>query len=216
MSISWKPWASPGAPSPADAHDAHACCAHHEVTAAGRSSIVEFAGAAPRRPKTCPNATRNACAFRSHSPANFEFPHPCQRPRRGAHHEHQRDPATRRRRQWRVFHKGLRLYGFASCAARFNGCRQCRRPRRAVGNELKYFTTTGISQASPNSPKVCRWGFWRGWRGWACIGNELNHSTRTRISQASPKPPKVCQWGFWRGWEGLGMHRERIKLLYYC
>ena len=98
MSISWKPWASPGAPSPADAHDAHACCAHHEVTAAGGSSIVEFAGAAPRRPKTCPNATRNACAFRSHSPANFEFPRPCRRPRRGAHHEHQRDPATRRRR----------------------------------------------------------------------------------------------------------------------
>ena len=30
--------------------------------------------AAPRRPKTCPNATRNARAFRSHSPANFEFP----------------------------------------------------------------------------------------------------------------------------------------------
>ena len=53
-----------GAPSPADAHDACACGAHHEVTAAGGSSIIEFAGAAPRRPKTCPNATRNACAFR--------------------------------------------------------------------------------------------------------------------------------------------------------
>ena len=92
MSISWKPWASLGAPSPADAHDARACCAHHEVTAAGGSSIIEFAGAAPPRPKTCPNATRNACAFRSHSPANFEFPRPCQRPCRGAHHEHQRDP----------------------------------------------------------------------------------------------------------------------------
>ena len=48
--------------------------------------------------KTCPNATRNACAFRNHSPANFEFPRPCRRPRRGAHHEHQRDPVTRRRR----------------------------------------------------------------------------------------------------------------------
>ena len=49
MSISWKPWASLGAPSPADAHDARACGAHHEVTAAGGSSIIEFAGAAPRR-----------------------------------------------------------------------------------------------------------------------------------------------------------------------
>ena len=93
MSISWKPWASLITPSPADAHDERACGAqHHEVTAAGGSSIIEFAGAAPRRPKTCPNATRNACAFRSHSPANFEFPRQCRRPRRGAHHEHQRDP----------------------------------------------------------------------------------------------------------------------------
>ena len=53
MSISWKPWASLGAPSPADAHDARACCSHHEVTVAGGSSIIEFAGAAPRRPNTC-------------------------------------------------------------------------------------------------------------------------------------------------------------------
>ena len=105
-----KPWASLGAPSPADAHDACACGAHHEVTAAGGSSIIEFAGAAPRRPKTCPNATRNACAFRSHSPANFEFPRPCRRPRRGAHHEHQRDPrdaAEEGRRQWRASLKGF-------------------------------------------------------------------------------------------------------------
>ena len=76
--------ASLGAPSPADAHDARACGAHHEVTAAGGSSIIEFAGAAPRRPKTCPNATRNARAFRSHSPADFEFPRPCRRHRTGA------------------------------------------------------------------------------------------------------------------------------------
>ena len=52
MSISRKPWASLGAPSPADAHDARACGAHHEVTVAGGSSIIEFAGAAPRRPKS--------------------------------------------------------------------------------------------------------------------------------------------------------------------
>ena len=104
------PWASLGAPSPADAHDAHACVTHHEVTAAGGSSIIEFAGAAPRRPKTCPNATRNARAFRSHSPANFEFPRPCRRPRRGAHHEHQREPrdaAEEGRRQSRASHKGF-------------------------------------------------------------------------------------------------------------
>ena len=110
MSISWKPWASLGTPSPADAHDARACGAHHPVTAAGGSSIIEFAAAAPRRPKACPNATRNACAFRSHSPANFEFPRPCRRPRKGAHHEHQRDPrdaAEEGRRQRRVLHKGF-------------------------------------------------------------------------------------------------------------
>ena len=35
-------------------HDARACGAHHQVTAAGGSSIIEFAGAAPHRPKTCP------------------------------------------------------------------------------------------------------------------------------------------------------------------
>ena len=103
-------WASLGAPSPADAHDARACGAHHEVTAAGGSSIIEFAGAAPRRPKTCPNATRNSRAFRSHSPADFEFPRPCRRPRRGAHHEHQRDPrdaAEEGRRQSRASNKGF-------------------------------------------------------------------------------------------------------------
>ena len=114
MSISWKPWPSLGAPSPADAHDARACGAHHEVTVAGGSSIIEFAGAAPRRPKTCPNATRNACAFRSHSPANFEFPRPC-RPRRGAHHEHQRDPrdAEGGSAAMAGLPQTLRLYGFA-------------------------------------------------------------------------------------------------------
>ena len=75
----------------------------------GGSSIIESAAAAPRRPKTCPNATRKACGFRSHSPANFEFPRPCRRPRKGAHHEHQRDPrdAAEGRRQSRVFHKGF-------------------------------------------------------------------------------------------------------------
>ena len=123
MSISWKPWASLGAPSPADAHDAGACGAHHEVTAAGGSSIIEFAGAAPRRPKTCPNTTRNACAFRSHSPANFEFP----RPRRGAHHEHQRDrrdAAEEGRRQWRASLKGFAFTASPSSAAHGRGHRR--------------------------------------------------------------------------------------------
>ena len=82
MSISWKHWARMGAPSPADAHDARACGACHEVTAAGGSNIIEFAG----------NASQNACAFRSHSPANFEFPRPRQQPRKSADYEHQRDP----------------------------------------------------------------------------------------------------------------------------
>ena len=59
------PWASLGAPSPTDAHDARACGAHqhHEVTAAGGSSIIEFAGAAP--PKNLPQRhTERARAFR--------------------------------------------------------------------------------------------------------------------------------------------------------
>ena len=98
MSISWKPWASLGAPSPADAHDARACGAHHEVTAAGGSSIIEFAGAAPHRPKTCPNATRNACAFRSHSPANFEFPRRAGDPARARITSISGTPATQRSR----------------------------------------------------------------------------------------------------------------------
>ena len=126
------------------------CGAHHEVTAAGGSSIIEFAAAAPRRPKICPNATRNACAFRSHSPANFEFPRPCRRPRKGAHHEHQRDPrdaAEEGRRQWRVFHKGFAFTASPSpgghgraqkgpaAPARFKGCARCGQRRvRAPGS----------------------------------------------------------------------------------
>ena len=114
------PWASLGAPSPADAHDARACGAHHEVTAAGGSSIIEFGGAAPRRPKTCPNATRNARAFRSHSPADFEFPRPCRRPRRGAHHEHQRDPRGAAKEGRRLVPASL-LKGFAFTASPSSG-----------------------------------------------------------------------------------------------
>ena len=102
------PWASLGAPSPADAHDAHACGAHHEVTAAGGSSIIEFAGAAPRRPKTCPNATRNARArFAAIHQLISSFR---VRARRGAHHEHQRDSrdaAEEGRQQSRASHKGF-------------------------------------------------------------------------------------------------------------
>ena len=112
-----------------------ACGAHHEVTAAGGSSIIEFAGAAPRRPKTCPNATRNAPAraFRSHSPANFEFPRPCRQPRRGAHHEHQRDPRDAAKEGRRLVRASLKGFAFtaspstaaegARCAARFKSLR---------------------------------------------------------------------------------------------
>ena len=107
-------WASLGAPSPIDAHDALACGAHHEVTAAGGSSSIEFAGAAPRRPKTCPNATRNAHAFRSHSPANFEFPRPCRQPRRGAHHEHQRDHRDAAEEGRRLVRASLKGFAFTA------------------------------------------------------------------------------------------------------
>ena len=53
---SWPPksphaWASLGVPSPADAHDARACGAHHEVTAAG-ARIMSISGA--RRTQTSP------------------------------------------------------------------------------------------------------------------------------------------------------------------
>ena len=60
--------------------------------------------------KNLPQRHTRARAFRSHSPANFEFPRPCRRPRRGAHHEHQRDPrdaAEEGRRQSRASHKGF-------------------------------------------------------------------------------------------------------------
>ena len=138
-------------PSPADAHDASACGAHHEVTAAGGSSIIEFAGAAPRRPKTCPNATRNARIHQLISSFRVRAGD-C-----GAHITSISGTlATRRRRVGgsrgppiKASLLRLRLYSFAKlwrptaastegarCAARFNGCRQCRRPRRAVGNEL--------------------------------------------------------------------------------
>ena len=46
------------------------------AVAADGSNIIEFAGATRRRLKTYPNAVRNACAFRSHSLANFKFPFP--------------------------------------------------------------------------------------------------------------------------------------------
>ena len=40
-----------------------------------------------------PRASSNLLALhRAVSQANFEFPRPCQRPCRGAHHQHQRDP----------------------------------------------------------------------------------------------------------------------------
>ena len=80
------------------------------AVAADGSNIIEFAGATRRRPKTYSNAARNACAFRSHSPANFKFPFPFRRPHRGAYHEHQSDPraaAEERRRQWRASLKGF-------------------------------------------------------------------------------------------------------------
>ena len=90
MSISWKPWASLGAPSPADAHDARACGAHHEVTAAGGSRL--------HRTDQKPAPTRNACAFRSHSPANFEFPRRAGDPARARITSISGTPATQRSR----------------------------------------------------------------------------------------------------------------------
>ena len=48
--------------------------------------------------KTCPNATRNACAFRSHSPANFEFPRRAGDPARARITSISVTPATQRSR----------------------------------------------------------------------------------------------------------------------
>ena len=90
MSISWKPWASLGAPSPADAH--------HQVTAAGGSSIIEFAAAAPRRPKTCPNATRKRARFAAIHQLISSFRVRAGDPARARITSISGTPATRRRR----------------------------------------------------------------------------------------------------------------------
>ena len=69
--------------------------------------------------KHAPTPHGTCARFAAYSPANFEFPRPCQRPRRGAHHEHQRDPrdaAKEGRRQWRAS-----LKGFAFTASRSSG-----------------------------------------------------------------------------------------------
>ena len=85
--------------------------------------------------------TERARAFRSHSPADFEFPRPCRRPHRGAHHEHQRDPRGAAKEGRRLVPASL-LKGFAFTQGRghrrgtlrcpialaFPGWRQCRRP----------------------------------------------------------------------------------------
>ena len=115
MSISWMPWASLGAPSPADAHDARACGAHHEVShGRGRKQHHRICWRCTAPSKNLPNATRNACAFRSHSPANFEFPRPCRRPRRGAHHEHQRDPRDAAEEGRRLVRASLKGFAFTA------------------------------------------------------------------------------------------------------
>ena len=104
MSISWKPWARMGAASPADAHDARACGARSRAEAA--SSNLLALHRAVQKPAPTPHGTR----ARSHSPANFDFSRPCRRPRRGAHHQHQRHPrdATEEgRRRWRASLKGF-------------------------------------------------------------------------------------------------------------
>ena len=101
------------------------------------------------RPKTCPNATRNACAFRSHSPANFEFLGPCRQPRRGAHHEHQRDPrdaAEEGRRQWRAS-----LKGFAFAASPSSGGP---RPRPQKGPAALPDLWAAATAADPESCEV--------------------------------------------------------------
>ena len=68
-------------------------------------------------------------AFRSHSPANFEFPRPCRQPRRGTHHEHQRDPRDAAKEGRRLVRASLKGFAFtaategARCAARFESLR---------------------------------------------------------------------------------------------
>ena len=74
---------------------------------------------AAQKPAPTPHGTR-ARAFRSHSPANFEFPRPCRRPRRGVHHEHQRDPRGAAKEGRRLVPASL-LKGFAFTASPSSG-----------------------------------------------------------------------------------------------
>ena len=74
---------------------------------------------AVQKPAPTPHGTR-ARAFRSHSPADFEFPRPCRRPRRGAHHEHQRDPRGAAKEGRRLVPASL-LKGFAFTASPSSG-----------------------------------------------------------------------------------------------
>ena len=66
---------------------------------------------AVQKPAPTPHGTR---AFRSHSPADFEFPRPCRRPRRGAHHEHQRDPRDAAKEGRRLVRASLKGFAFTA------------------------------------------------------------------------------------------------------
>ena len=101
MSISWKPWASPGAPR------ARACCARHEVTAAGGSSIIEFAGDAPRRPKHAPTPHGTRARFAAIHQLISSFRVRASDPAGARITSISGTPAKEGRRQWCVFHKGF-------------------------------------------------------------------------------------------------------------
>ena len=104
MSISWKPWASLGAPSPADDHDARACGAHPRSRAEAASSNLLALHCAVQKPAPTPHGTRARFAAIHRLISSFRV--------RAAtpHHEHQRDPrdATEEgRRRWRASLKGF-------------------------------------------------------------------------------------------------------------
>ena len=119
MSISWKPWASLGAPSPADAHDARACGAHHE----GRQQHhrICWRCTAPSKNIT-PRGTRARFAPQGRASRASAGP-----PRRSGGVSAAMIKASPLRLRQALAPTAAPTEA-ARGAARFNGCRQCRRP----------------------------------------------------------------------------------------
>ena len=89
MSVSWKPWARQAPLMLMMRAPAVRIIKSRPRAKAASSNLLPLHRAVQKHAPT-PHGMR--ARFACHSPANFEFPRPCRRPRKGAHHEHQRDP----------------------------------------------------------------------------------------------------------------------------